>query len=463
MRHTVAPCIRGTLLMLSLVGCNDFLRAKNLSHNPNAPSQAANGTLFISAQTDVYQQIEGQLGRTTCIWMQQCGGQASPFNNLNFYEYGADDYYNNWARIYGGGGLIDLRTIETTSLAVGDSNFAGQAIVLESMEIGLGADIWGDIPYSQASQAPTITQPKADPQQQVYDSLEHALSTAIVYMGATGPTNVGAQAYDNVYFAASQNTGIPQTQYWIQLAYTMKARLWVHQAEQLGTAAYDSASAAAKLGILDATGASDFVSYHTATANTANLWSDFQSIYLGDIAAGGTIVNIMNTTADPRLPAYFTSVGTSPPYVGSDTASSATLSTLSSTRSAQTFAQPIVTYVENELIIAESQCQLGHGAAATTAYQAEQAAVGATPQSPVNLSTIMTEKYVALFQNPEVWNDWKRTGLPVLQPLGGQTLIPRRLTYPLSERSANPNIPPDGLQNWNDPTATPGIPIASKC
>jgi hypothetical protein len=457
MRCLATPAIGG-LLALGLVGCNDFLKAKNLTTNPNAPEHASAGTLFIAAQASIYYQMEGQLARTVCIWMQECSGQASPFNTLNNYQYGQDDYYNNWAAIYTGGGLIDLRGIETMSLAVGDSIFTGQAIVLESMQLGLGADIWGDIPYSQASQAPTITEPKVDPQQQVYDSLEHALSTAIVYMQASGPTNVGAQAYDNLYGGA--------TGPWTALAYTMKARLWVHQAAKLGVVAYDSALAAAALGITDPTGAGDFVSYHTATANTANLWSDFQSIYLGDIAAGGTIMNIMNAAADPRLPAYFTSV-TAPPapplYVGSDTASSAQLSTLSNTRSAQTFAQPIVTYAENELIIAEANCQLHQGAAATSAFNAEQAAVGVGPAAPVNLTTIMTEKYVQLFQNPEIWNDWKRTGRPVLLPLGGQPLIPRRLTYPNSETHANPNIPKDPQQNWNDPTATPGTPITSGC
>ena len=452
-RYVAAACGSG-LLVLALAGCNDFLKAKKLTTNPNEPGTASAGPLFIAAQTDVYFQIEGQLGRTLCIWMQQCSGQASPFNTLNIYQYGQDDYYGNWSHIYGGGGLIDLHTIETTSMAAGDSIFVGQAIVLEAIQVGLGADIWGDIPYSQASQPTVHPIPKADPQQQVYDSLEHALSSAIVYMRATGPTNVGAQANDNTY------GGVPES--WIHLAYTVKARLWIHQAEKLGVVAYDSALVAADSGILDPTGASDFVSYHVgATASTANLWSDFQSIYAGDIAAGGTIVNLMNATGDPRLPAYFTTVGAL--YVGSDTASGAALSTLSGTRSAPTFAQPIITYAENELIIAEAECQRGHGDSATLAYQAEQAAVGATPQSPVHLSTIMNEKYIALFQNPEVWNDWKRTGLPAMLPLGGQALIPRRLTYPLSETSANPNIPPDPTQNWNDPTTTPGTPIASGC
>jgi hypothetical protein len=65
----------------------------------------------------------------------------------------------------------------------------------------------------------------------------------------------------------------------------------------------------------------------------------------------------------------------------------------------------------------------------------------------------MNEKYVALFQNPEVWNDWKRTGFPTL--VGTP---PRRLTYPISEREANPNTPADGARNWNDTG-----PVSSNC
>ena len=37
----------------------------------------------------------------------------------------------------------------------------------------------------------------------------------------------------------------------------------------------------------------------------------------------------------------------------------------------------------------------------------------------MTLADIMTEKYIALFQNTEVWNDWKRTCLPALTPAQG--------------------------------------------
>ena len=450
MRRAATAAMLAGVLTLSLGGCNGFLNEKKLTTNPNAPSTATTGPLFVAAQSDLYQQIEGQLGRTLCIWMQQCGGQASPFTNLNLYQYSSDDYYNNWARIYGGGGLIDLRTIENVSLVAGDSIFAGQAIVLEAMEIGLGADIWGDIPYSQASQPSKFSVPASDSQRVVYDSILTALGTAVVYLSATGPSNVGALTYDNLYGGNPAN--------WIALAETLRARYWMHLAARMGAPAYDSAQAAALLGITDASGAGDFISVHGATANTANLWSDFQSIYAGDIYAGGTIINIMNASTDPRLPLYFDSSGLGG-FFGSNVqvANSSSLSPLSATRSAQTFGQPIVTYAENQLILAEAACQLGHGSVALGYLQAEQTAAGATNTTTISLNAIMTEKYVALFQNPEIWNDWKRTALPVLTPT--TTIpIPRRLLYPATERSANSKTPADPTNNWND-----NGPVASNC
>ena len=57
----------------------------------------------------------------------------------------------------------------------------------------------------------------------------------------------------------------------------------------------------------------------------------------------------------------------------------------------------------------------------------------------------MEEKYVALFQNTEVWNDYRRTCYPNLTPASGN-FIPARLVYGTDERRANPNIPSPSQQ-----------------
>lgn len=449
------PLVLLGVALLVTTGCRQFLDSKDLNHNPNDPSTASTGPLFTGAQANLYSQVEGQLGRTVALWMESFSGQASPFNNLSLYSYGVDDYLNNWSRVYGGGGLIDLRTIEQRSLAEGDSIFAGEAIVLEAMQISMAADIWGDVPYAQAAQPALYKAPKVQPQQAVYDSLLTALANATIYLAASGPTNAGAQGYDNLSGVATSTDGNNPPAFWTAVANTLRARIFMHMAARLGPAMYDSATAAALIGIRDSTGASDFTSVHGTTAVTANIWSDFQNIYIGDIVAASTIIDIMNADNDPRLPAYWT-VGGDGNYDGVAPAAppvdAANISNLSDTRSAPGFPQPIVTYAENELILAEAACQLKNGLALTY-LNAERAAAGATPIVTLSLQAIMNEKSVALFQNPEVWNDWKRTGFPVL--VGSP---PRRLTYPLSERQADPNLPADGARNWNDTG-----PVSSGC
>jgi Starch-binding associating with outer membrane/Susd and RagB outer membrane lipoprotein len=448
-------------VLFAMSGCRQFLDSKELKVNPNDPSTASTGPLFTGAEANLYSQVEGQLGRTVALWMQSFSGQASPFNNLSLYQYGVDDYLNNWGRVYGGGGLIDLRTIEQRSLAAGDSIFAGQAIVLEAMQISMAADIWGDIPYAQASQPTVYKTPKVDAQQTVYDSLLTTLAKATVYMAATGPTNAGALGYDNLSGVGSSTDAANPPAFWTAVANTLRARLWMHLAARVGPAAYDSATSAALAGIRDSTGASDFTSVHGNTAVTANIWSDFQSIYAGDLVAASTIIGIMSADNDPRLPLYWalgddsTYYGTPPAVVPNDPSQP---SSLSATRSAQTFGQPIVTYAENQLILAEAACQLGNRMQALTYLNGERASAGATPIGAISLQAIMNEKYVALFQNVEVWNDFKRTGFPTMvgPPVVGPP--PRRMTYPASEREANPNIPADGARNWNDTG-----PVSSNC
>jgi hypothetical protein len=53
---------------------------------------------------------------------------------------------------------------------------------------------------------------------------------------------------------------------------------------------------------------------------------------------------------------------------------------------------------------------------------------------------IMKEKYLALFCDPEVFNDWRRTGMPNIVPKKGNE-VPRRLPYSQNEILSNPNTP----------------------
>jgi hypothetical protein len=70
------------------------------------------------------------------------------------------------------------------------------------------------------------------------------------------------------------------------------------------------------------------------------------------------------------------------------------------------------------------------------AYIAARPAL-ATTANP--LAEIMREKYVANFLKLEVWDDWRRTGFPAVQPVVSEYLtgIPQRLRTPDSEITNN--------------------------
>jgi hypothetical protein len=61
----------------------------------------------------------------------------------------------------------------------------------------------------------------------------------------------------------------------------------------------------------------------------------------------------------------------------------------------------------------------------------------------ISLQKIMTQKYIALFLNPETFSDWRRTAFPALTQVAGSSTngIPRRYYYAETETERNSNTP----------------------
>src|SRR4029077_707234 len=123
-----------------------------------------------------------------------------------------------------------------------------------------------------------------------------------------------------------------------------------------------------------------------------------------------------------------------------------------------------ITYAETQLIAAEAAWHINGGVAPTDVVAAaapfltnahadrtygSQTFTGSAGAIPTpTLQNIIEEKYVQLYLNPEVWNDYKRTCLPSLAPVAaagskvpGANPIPGRIPYGLTEIDANPNVP----------------------
>jgi hypothetical protein len=449
MRYT-RSLIAGAAVITGLSGCGKFLDATKAVADPNAPTVASINQLFIGIQANIFGQQEGPAAMLICTWVQQCGGTAGRFvEQQGAYILTNDDFDITFSSIYTAGGLLSIKDAEARADALGDKKYKGIIEVLEAMNMLFAADNWGSVPYREAT---TSTQPAFDPQLQIYDDLLKLLDQAIGDIGGGG---AGPGDFDLIYQGNATK--------WIQAAHTLKARIYLHLAEARGASQYTSARSEAALGI--STPANDFKAAHSAATSERNMWFQFQQTSFGqDLVAGAKLVTIMLAQNDPRLPEYFKK-NAAGNFGGYDVATKGTVGGDPSTivgagRNTATFAQPIITNDENLLIIAETAFRAGDIAGAATALNTVRARYGKAAIAAPTLTDIMTEKYIALFQNIESWNDIKRTCIPALKPALGRTVVPGRIPYGTTELQTNENAatdPPTLItgRNANDPAACP--------
>jgi starch-binding outer membrane protein, SusD/RagB family len=443
------------LLIFGAAACSQFdLSGPKLDQNPNLATQVRTPDQYmIGIQAAMYSVQEGGLARTSGIWTQQFAGVDRQYSSTDIYSVGEDDYSPDWNFIFAQGGLIDIRKLQAAVSAVGDRRYLGIAKTIEALEIGTAADIWGDIPYSEADN-PDIATPKLDKQLDVYAAIQTLLTGAIADLSAG--VGAGPGGADLTYGGSASK--------WIAAAHTLKARFYMHTAE-VNAAAYALANAEAKLGISSA--ANDYLDFHSDVPTEWNVWSQFV-YYDRDsyMRAGKALVDTLQNRGDARLDtdcasgnwcaAYFDgNVGSAPGQNLTSASNIAALRLFGPTENLD-FRQPIITWAETQLIIAETAVRAGNGAEALAATNAVRVAAGNAPLASVTLAQVAVEKWIADFQTLENWNDYKRNCLPKLTPAAGRAAIPGRLVYPFSERNVNPNIPLPSAQparNANDPNA----------
>ena len=470
----------GAVLALTLVGagCSDFLQGPGLTENPNNPSTGTALQQLVAVAANMATRLEGQVARCAGVYTQQLiGSNNQQLTYCTQYAVTEADISGQMNGFYTGGGLLALRNIQAAAQASGDNFLLGIAKVWEGLAMGTATSVWGDLPYSEAVD-PTIPEPKLDTQESIYAAVQARLDEGIAALQAAlaGASGNCAPLEGDVIYCAAAVSRASQTQRWIAAAYTLKARFHLHLVEQHGTGEYTLALAAAQNGISEApTNASqamngqapgDFRTFHGTTQDfDANVWAEFLSTRQ-DIVAGNTLIRILKARSDPRLAAYF-DANAKGQFIGSDQNNvavpkdSAPSVINTGVRRQFAFRQPIVTWAENQLILAEAKYMTGDSAGAVVNVDAVRTAVGMPALGNVSFTDVMTEKYIAMYQNIDVWSDYKRTCIPALTPFGTATEVLGRLPYGSAERTSNPHIPlpsayPAGttgsspVRNWND-------------
>jgi hypothetical protein len=486
----VGRALPAALLAGSLAGCSDFIAGA--SDNPNLVGDAAAAQLFTSVQVNTFFFNEGQVARITAMWLNQVAGTDRQFSTIDQYVIDEEDADTEMAALYGAGGLQDIRLARSKAEAAGYSHLSAILKIHEAFLFGMGASIWGDLPYSGAGNPGT---PAAlDAQESVYAAVQILLDQAIVALGGSASANEKA-----VLTARDMNFGGDPAA-WRAVAHTLKARFHLHwvEAREAGSAAAATACggdcltralAAAQNGIASAAGSWDGV--HTSTSTENNLWYQFNLDRSGYISAGELGVSLLRERGDPRLALFYqpraggTFAGSRPgTYEGDPGSSASQLNTQPGGYAEAAADLPIASCAENRLILAEVHHRLGNPAlagqnlregvrchVAQVGLASGDAAVDAVLPSPLPsgdglLREIMRQKYVALFLNMEAFNDYKRNCLADVEAIKAGTsvagkVIPGRLYYGQTERQTNPNIPPPESQparNRNDPAPCPVAP-----
>ena len=478
-----------TVLALTMIGagCSEFLSGPGLTENPNNPTVGTPLQQFVAVQANMATRLEGQLARCAGVFTQQLiGSNNQQLQWCTGYAINESDISGQMSGFYTGGGLRGLRNVQAGAEAASDNFLLGIAKVWEGLAMGTATSVWGDLPYREAV-TEGIESPALDPQQQVYADVQTRLDEGIAALTAVPSvtTNCAPSEGDLIYCATAvaRNTEVAR---WIRAAHTLKARFYLHLVERQGVTAYQSALAEALLGINEAPAnatqaihgqaAGDFRMFHGSVQDfDANVWAEFL-LARQDIVAGDRLIGILKARNDTvRMRGYFdpnaqgnfvgadqNNATVRPPACGVAPAPCATSVVNSTVRRVFTFRQPLVTWAENQLILAEARFRTGDSAGAATNVNAVRAAVGLPALAAPTFVDVMTEKYIAMFQNIDVWSDYRRTCIPTLTPNGLATEVLGRMPYGSAERTANANIPlpsayPTGttgssaVRNWNDP------------
>lgn len=435
-------------LILGIIASSCSNQLDEYAINPNSPEIASAPTLLSGAELSTFATYGGQIARISSVLAQQAAGNQFQLQTFGQYVITEADITNEWATIYNGA-LINTKTL-MDKYSTGNPYYVGMTKVLMALNFGIATDYWGDVPFTEAAQALQGNfQPKYDKQEDVIKGIQALLDDAITNLSQPVSANTFVPGTDDIIFKGN-------TAAWINAAYIIKAR-YANRLSQVDP----TGSATLALAALSKVSADqpDMNAIFYDVAGNYNQWYDFLSVRANYIKMGKFFVDYLKTTNDPRLP-YLVSIDEKKGYSGlaPEESDNSAASDPGPAIASSTSPTPLATYSEARFIEAEAQLRLGKKAEAATAYNAavaasvkritgtdiptafRQAMANETATS-ITLEKVINQKYVALFTLPEGYNDWRRTGFPVLKANqdSDKKAIPLRLPTSQDERNYNKN------------------------
>ena len=480
------------IFTIGIAGCKkDYL---SLENNPNQPSVTTPDLLLPSAEVQaayIYQVAYPEYGVWAGYWTTS--GNYVPNASVNEYQittgsFGLPDGNALWTDLYLN--LSNLNTLQTlTSGNAATANYQAIAMIMKAFDFQQLVDNYNDVPYTQAFNTKNLT-PAYDKGADIYHDLGKQLDAAIALI--TANPNATVPTSDVIF-------GGDMTQ-WQQFANTIKLRLAIRvytktpsdplvtDLKTTASIGYLTADAAVNPGYVqsnsgagvsqenpfygyygyDVNGNATFGNnYYRANAYGVKFYANnndprngafYAPTSAGGVIAGNIFGDILNNKQNPATSAIGTGLlaGPSQNAVLISTAESDFLQAEALQSSlipvgGKTFASAQAAY---EAGITASFEELGLTDAQAATYYGQALANVGWGSSSNKLTAILTQKWAALngWFNLEAYNEYRRTGVPVLassvDPSAIGHNLPTRILYPTSELSTNSgNLGKEGTIN----------------
>lgn len=447
------------LLLVSASGCKKYL---DINKDPNNPLDVQEALILtpleIYTTTNI---IGGYPGSVSAYWTQQLAiNQEAP--QIDSYRITPSDVNNTWSFDLYPAIFNNSRIMIDKAEKAGNNGFAGIGKILLAYNLAVCTDLWGDIPYSEAFGALNGLKPKYDSQEDIYKLIQKTLDEAIVILSAA-PAGIRVGGSDVIYQGDFNS--------WKRLAYTLKARYYLRLSKAAGysaTTQADLALAALQNGFTE--NSENAKVTYTEKEKSENPWYQGTLPGAGGVVLAKNFVDLLVANNDPRLE-ILAAPGSGGDYVGRQSGTSpATDPTIyaavspnvggfieADDETGKSAPVYLATYSEALFIKAEATLiKSGAVAAQPVLKMAIEANMDLLKVDPADknvytaihsvldpvtpLKTLITEKYVSSFLSLEAYNDWRRTGFPVLNvvPNAFRPYIPQRFPYPSQEITSNP-------------------------
>jgi hypothetical protein len=465
--------ITGSIVIFS--SCKKQL---DINHDPSKPdaSQGSPSLLFPTAVMSSAGRIGGDLNILGGIWAEYYtqANSSNQYKTIDAYNLQNTDYNGAYTELYSGA-ISDYQFVLNKSEASGDWNYFLMATVMKSYTIGVLADLYDKVPYSQASLGTGNLNPAFDDGYTIYTDLLKKIDEALA-KDFTAKTNTDPSTNDLIFGGDMGK--------WKKFANTLKLKMYLRminakpgEAETGIKKLYSDGAA-----FLDVDAA---VTGFTATPDKQNPFYAYniQRLNVGtNLRASKTFTTWLSANGDPRNVAYFGSASPVAMHQGDFTSTDASYGTSAVFVQAPTDPVEFISLAESYFMQAEARERYYAGTDAQGLYNKGVLAAfaqngndgsafiapGGKYEYPVagsldqKIEAIIVQKWASLAYGShslEAFFERNRTGYPKssavystdLSYIPGQLVyskngvtsgkFPKRLLWPDVERSRNTSTP----------------------